>query len=701
MPGPSPLILSLLFPSLLASWAGAQAAAEPQVHVFESGYGFGAYDVTNLDGIVGEAIQLSTGHAFLVTNKVMVLTSDVDLLQQMLASDAANTDPGDARSDPNAATATIESTNIPGLHVVVATTVASAIRLTQALEPVFGVGKVHLNTRQPVQNRSLPADPLFDQQWHLVNTVDPLIDCNADAAWNLGYTGAGVTIGIVDSGSSWGHEDLAANYNSAGSTTLAVSEHGSGVAGVAAAVEGNGLGVVGMAYGAEWCNLIHGDAFTTATNLAYKNQINDLKNCSWGPFDDGTLWTMSPSEMLALETSIATGRGGLGEIFVWAAGNGGQFDDRVDYDPYASSRYTIAIGGIGDADERSNFNESGSSMMAVTHTSGNTRKITTTDTIGYSTTFGGTSSAAPLASGQVALALEANPNLTWRDMQHVIVHSARMVDPTQSNWIQNGAGHDFNHHYGFGALDAAALAQTAASWTNASALQTYSSGPIPVNQSIPDDDPNGFEFTISVPDHMRTEHFELILNATHNAVGHLKIWVRTPDGTRSLFTKERIDTKHDLVNYVFTSVRSWDEWADGDWTFHISDETLNTHGVLIDYELRVYGNDGSHLDAFRITQVDNLAQGSASTLHVAGASPIEKCWAVYSLTGAGTHSLPQLGLDLDLDSPLQIGMYQMTDAAGNASFSRSVPPLHSSGIDIWFQAVQMNSKTSVFSATIQ
>ena len=34
---------------------------------------------------------------------------------------------------------------------------------------------------------------------------------------------------------------------------------------------------------------------------------------------------------------------------MWAAGNGGTLD-RVDYDPYASSRYTCAIGSIGDLD---------------------------------------------------------------------------------------------------------------------------------------------------------------------------------------------------------------------------------------------------------------------------------------------------------------------------------------------------------------
>ncbi len=663
----------------------AQQAAVPEVHVFESGYGYGSFEVLDQTADMSVATQLSTGNRFTVTNKVMVLTDQPALLREMAAELAAET----------------SATGHPGVFQVAATTVADAIDVCNALEPIFGVGKVHLNTRQPLANRSLPSDPLFGDQWHLVNNLDPSIDSNADAAWNRGFTGAGVVIGVVDSGASWGHEDLAANYNSAASTTLTTSVHGSGVAGVAAAVEGNGLGGVGMAYDSQWGNMIYGDAATTATNLLHANEINDLKNCSWGPFDDATIWTISPTEYAAIEYSVQNGRGGLGQIFVWAGGNGGSFDDRTDYDPYASTRYSICIGSIGDADVRANNNETGSSMMAVSHTSGNTRKITTTSQLGYTTTFGGSSSAAPLASGMVALALQANPTLTWRDAQHLIVHSARMVDPADSGWKTNGAGHEHNENYGFGALDADALVVNSLNWTNVSPVQVETSGQTTVNLAIPDDDSNGLEFTIPVSANMHVEHAELILNVDHNKLGDLKIFIRSPNGIRSLFTKKRGDTKDDLVDYIFTTVRSWDEIAAGDWTIHISDEEAGATGTLIDYELRVYGNDGSHLSDFRITDVQGLTQGGTCSLTVAGARPNEKCWALYSTTGPGVYSVPQLGLDLDLDNPVLINMYQTTDAAGQATFTRGVPPVGSSGLSIWFQAMQMGSTSSVYQSVIQ
>ena len=43
----------------------------------------------------------------------------------------------------------------------------------------------------------------------------------------------------------------------------------------------------------------------------------------------------------------------------------------------------------------------------------------------YTSRFNGTSAAAPIATGVIALMLEANPNLTYRDVQEILVRSAR------------------------------------------------------------------------------------------------------------------------------------------------------------------------------------------------------------------------------------------------------------------------------------
>jgi furin len=67
--------------------------------------------------------------------------------------------------------------------------------------------------------------------------------------------------------------------------------------------------------------------------------------------------------------------------------------------------------------------------------------IATTDLrFGCTKQHTGTSAAAPLAAAICALTLEANGNLTWRDMQHIVVQTARpegkhTVDHQPHYWL--------------------------------------------------------------------------------------------------------------------------------------------------------------------------------------------------------------------------------------------------------------------------
>ena len=69
--------------------------------------------------------------------------------------------------------------------------------------------------------------------------------------------------------------------------------------------------------------------------------------------------------------------------------------------------------------------------------------------------YSGTSASAPLAAGMIALALEANRNLTWRDVQHLIVETAKPRYLNALDWKTNGVGRRVSHAFGFGMMDAA------------------------------------------------------------------------------------------------------------------------------------------------------------------------------------------------------------------------------------------------------
>lgn len=55
-------------------------------------------------------------------------------------------------------------------------------------------------------------DPMFDQQWHLVNNEFPEHMMNATPVWEMGFTGKGIISSLVDDGLDYTSEDLAENF---------------------------------------------------------------------------------------------------------------------------------------------------------------------------------------------------------------------------------------------------------------------------------------------------------------------------------------------------------------------------------------------------------------------------------------------------------------------------------------------------------
>ena len=60
--------------------------------------------------------------------------------------------------------------------------------------------------------------------------------------------------------------------------------------------------------------------------------------------------------------------------------------------------------------------------------------------------------------------LEANPGLNWRDVQHIIVRTAKRANLKADDWRVNGAGYNLSHAFGFGLMDAGAMVRLAQTW---------------------------------------------------------------------------------------------------------------------------------------------------------------------------------------------------------------------------------------------
>jgi len=426
----------------------------------------------------------------------------------------------------------------------------------------------------------------------------------------------------INAGGSWKLKIKDKKTNDGKSGTLenwsleleTVNSHGTSVAGVAAASGDNGIS--GVAPEAEWAGLRMGADGTgeeeIARALSHKNDEIDIYNNSWGT----GFFQEFPAAERALAEAVNNGRGGLGNIYVFSGGNAQQDDlghahSNVNYNSLANSRHTIAVAAIDHQGQQALYSEPGAPLLVSAYSSSGRegdRAISTTGLYSddgngendYNHGFGGTSASAPLVSGVIALMLEANSQLTSRDVQHILVETAQKNDPDDDDWSENGAEYHVNHKYGFGAIDAEAAVDLAGDWTSVGEEISVGKQQL-VDRHIPNYDPEdpqslSSRITIDPEDDMTVEWVEVEFEATHNYIGQLEIVLISPDGTESVLAETHGNGLYtgddDSYDWTFTSARHWGESAVGEWKLQVSDKderNPSDDNFWNSWELNIYG----------------------------------------------------------------------------------------------------------------
>jgi len=496
----------------------------------------------------------------------------------------------------------------PGWVIMRAPDALAALDSVAALRAATAVAEADVLLAARRFSRAMPDDPLIGDQWHLKRSGAAVAgtDVNIEAVWNFpsltGTRGAGVRIGIVDNGVQLNHPDLTQNMdtlngwdwngNDSNASPGPGNDHGTACAGLAAARGNNGKGVSGAAPMATIVPLRLLAASVTdaqeAAAMAWKDDIIHIKNNSWGPSDSGgVLDGAGPLARAAIQSSVANGRSGRGTIFVWAAGNGAQNGDNSNNDGYANLPETIAVAATDSLGRRANYSEPGANLVVSAPSKGEAPAlgITTTDrTSGdgyhaattanggdYYKNFTGTSASAPVVSGIVALMLEINPLLGWRDVQEILIRSATKFRPTDPGWRTNSAGIPFHHEFGAGLVNATAAVNLAAAWTTLGARFSASHSeasalPIPRNSAA------GLTRSFDLSDsHLRLEHVTLKLDIPHPSRGDLEISLTSPGGMTSRLAERQAKGSGGYPGWTFSSVRHWGEHSAGIWTLHIAD----------------------------------------------------------------------------------------------------------------------------------
>ena len=459
---------------------------------------------------------------------------------------------------------------------------------------------------------TIPDDPLIPDQWHLINTGQDGnsmgVDLNVTAAWDR-YNGSGVMIRIVDDGLDILHEDLQPNFDASTSYDYCDNDedpspvapgdnHGTAVAGVAAGMGDNGIGIAGVAWGASHnhARFLCGGAAVPA--LSDFNQDIDIYHNSWG-YSGAGFASLGPSSAAMLESGVYDGRSSLGSIFTFSAGNEYTTDENVNQKGFQKSRYTIAIGAITYSGVQSWYSSIGAPVLVVGPSNGGSLGITTADrtgSVGYSSTnytnsFGGTSSSGPKVAGLAGLILEAEPTLTWRDMQAILVHSSTPNDLNHENWSVNGAGLPVSHYYGFGMVDATAAVNLAENWTFLGPEVNISTPLYTPSVNIP---PSGtpLSFSHTVTDLLNIESVELFMDVDHQNPEDLIITLTSPSGYTSILADTNPAEYGNMRYHDMVSMHHYGELTAGTWTVNVLDvNSTGSTGTVNDWQLVFHGTE--------------------------------------------------------------------------------------------------------------
>eukprot|EP00118_Oscarella_pearsei_P015026 m.132562 g.132562 ORF g.132562 m.132562 type:complete len:317 (+) comp38083_c0_seq16:3024-3974(+) len=194
--------------------------------------------------------------------------------------------------------------------------------------------------------------------------------------------------------------------------------------------------------------------------------------------------------------------------------------------------------------------------------------------------------------------LESRPCLTWRDVQHIVIMTARKINPSDSSWHLNQAGLHHNNKFGFGIMDAWRLVAASQVLPLVPPLVVWTGDEVQVGEEIPSESRSlDLYYNVSSSDIplslVTLEHVQVHTKLVHSNLGDVEISLVCPSKTPSVIGQTRPqDRSSGKREWTFATVRCWGESPTGTWTLRIRDTGgfAVSRGTSISWQLILYGS---------------------------------------------------------------------------------------------------------------
>ncbi|BCB79868.1 S8 family serine peptidase [Phytohabitans flavus] len=334
---------------------------------------------------------------------------------------------------------------------------AAGAAVTRELSVVDGAAVSAKKDSAPKLWSTLTAGQGFEKIWldgkREVSLDQSVPQIGAPAAWEAGYTGAGVTVAVLDTGVDTAHPDLAGkvaesrNFSEApeaGDTVGHGTHVASTIAGSGAASGGKYKGVAPDAtlLSGKVCesNFCTESAMLAGMHWAAAEKGAKVVNLSIGGFDG--------PEIDPLEEAVNTLTAEHGTLFVIAAGNSGSGDGSIESP--GSAEAALTVGAVDKSDELADFSSRGPRIgddglkpditaPGVDIVAARAAGTAMGDLVGeHYTSASGTSMATPHVVGAAAILAQQHPDWKAGSLKATLMAAAK-PNPSLTAY-QQGAG---------------------------------------------------------------------------------------------------------------------------------------------------------------------------------------------------------------------------------------------------------------------